>query len=348
MPFNVDGFVRLSELDVERRRVFVRADLDCPLDAEGQVQSDAKLCAALPTLRTLLDQEAQVVVGTHLSSSEGGVPRSIEPCAARLCELLEAEIYLPDESTGLLPRKLANELRPGRLVVLENLLRDPREADGDESLGRALARGIEVYVGDCLAGPHELASIAKMPQLVHERAIGVRFEAELVAANRLRHAWGKGMVLVVAGAFRERRGLLEQAIEQPGVVVCAAGELGRTVNDARQQGESRDADATLLAEARTWLAKAARRGVTVEVDEAVFAKLLERARATLFVGSAPSFSTLLDAARRGSGFITLVESGPLLDTSSFERSGFVSTAGEAFIGLLCEHKLAGVEALRRR
>jgi 3-phosphoglycerate kinase len=374
MSFNVDGFLRLSDVDVERRRVFVRADLDCPFDEAGALAADDKLRAVLPTLKALLEREAQVVVGAHLAPRSDGLeasPRSLEPCAAKLAELLDAEVYLPDRCTGLLTQKLIAELRPGRLVLLENLLADPREAAADASLARDLAQGVEVFVGDCLAGPHQLCSMIELPRLVRERALGLTLERELVVANRLRHEWGPGLVMVVGGRFAHYRAVLAFAAASPGVTVLAVGELARSLSerptDTSEATAAEDAaaladapSASEKAEARAWLQKAKTRGVIVELgnDSEVVDRMVpafERARATLLVGVLPvdaASKAAISAASRGSSIVASVD-GPsediltLLDHPGPPKTRFVSSGGQSFLALLCGQKLAGVEALRR-
>lgn len=387
-----DGFKRLLEVEVDRQRVLVRADLDAPVDANGELIDDSKVVAAAATLRWLLDREAQVVVAAHRGSAAATTnpnqePKSLLPCAARLAELLNAEVYLPDENLGLLSRKLVNELRPGRLVVLENLLWDPREAEGDMGFASQLAEGIELYVGDCLAGPHHFASIQTLPKLVRERVLGLRLDAELVAINRLRHAWSQGLLLVVAGAFEQHARLLEFALEHPRVRI---GALGTLAAELKQASRSKTAEARI----RSWLDRSSLSGVEVEIlesqgsstdpgqepsdpslgrslDRALdrsldlsaetktrLAAMLQRAKSALGVGlnaesllSGGSLGSLLGEPDQN-GFTALVGcegTGRLMsaDESDLARMGFISTADDAFISLLCQQKLAGVEALRR-
>lgn len=383
-----DGFKRLLEVEVDRQRVLVRADLDAPVDANSELIDDSKVVAAAATLRWLLDREAQVVVAAHRGSAAGTTnpkhdPKSLLPCAARLAELLNAEVYLPDENLGLLSRKLVNELRPGRLVVLENLLWDPREAEGDMGFASQLAEGIELYVGDCLAGPHHFASMQTLPKLVRERVLGLRLDAELVAINRLRHAWSQGLLLVVAGSFEQRARLLEFALEHPRVRI---GAMGTLASELKQASRSKTAEARI----RSWLDRSSLSGVEVEILEskgpstdpgqepsdrpveqsldrsldlsaetkARLAAMLQRAKTALGVGltaesllSGGSLGDLLGDVDQ-SGFTALVGcegTGRLMnaDESDLARMGFISTADDAFISLLCQQKLAGVEALRR-
>lgn len=389
-----DGFVRLRDITVERSRVFVRADLDCPSTAGGELSDDAKLVAIVPTLRALLEKEAQVVVAGHRGDQTERNPRGdLEPVAARLAELLDTEVYLPDESIGLLSKKLVNELRPGRLVVLDNLLYDVRESEGDASFARELADGVELYVAECLSGPHHYASIFRMPKCVRQRVIGLHFEQELIAVNRLRHLWSNKSVLVAGGRFDQRLPLLNWAGQQR-LTVCVGGALARTLFRAGGKQQPIDeADRTELAAARSWLRRARDQGAEVLLPTSVvcdgsaterelselgpqmrlldvgaetaerYAARIEQAPSSLVVGSfSEGFAsagaersgtqTILDGCTRSVGFSTIVDEPDLavrslLDEIALQRIGFISSAGAAFVSLLCHQRLAGVEALRQ-
>jgi phosphoglycerate kinase len=259
--FHFDGLSRLEELDVSKQRVFVRADLDCPADAAGQISDDAKIRAALPTLRYLLDAGAQIVVGAHRGPLSGQAdPKwSLEPCGARLAELLKAEVYLPEENSGPLLRKLVAELRPGGLVLLENLAFEPGEVNRDEGFARGLADGIDLYVADTLAGPWELASLSLMPRISRDRTLGLRTESELVAANRLLRTPPAQRVVVLGGTFAEQTELLNWSL-RPGQTLIVGASLAATLLAASlpgaQGGSAGQVDARLLPEARDWLARA--------------------------------------------------------------------------------------------
>src|SRR5882672_2998215 len=127
-----DGFRTIDELTLAHQRVLIRVDFDVPLDASGNVEGDHKLRTALPTIQKALKEGARVVLATHLGTSDEP-PKSLEPVAARLAELLGQEVYLPDECVGDAARKVVSDLREGQLCLLENLRFMPEEAHNDDS-----------------------------------------------------------------------------------------------------------------------------------------------------------------------------------------------------------------------
>jgi 3-phosphoglycerate kinase len=197
---------------------------------------------------------------------------------------------------------------------------------------------------------------------VHERAVGLRLEQELVMANRLRHAWEQGLVLLLGGSFAERRALLDHTLLHAGSSVIAMGALAQELTRAsRARPDPNDRDTAGLAQVRSWLSKASSRGLSVELgaDSAALARATEklgRARTTLVLGArnmgAARDGALLAASVQGAGLLVIAHdvgspASDVLEQQSKSRSVFVSTAADALERLLCEQKLAGVEALRR-
>jgi phosphoglycerate kinase len=396
--FHFDGFSRLEELDVEKQRVFVRADLDCPSNAAGDILDDSKIQAAATTLKYLLAKGAQVVVGAHRGPLSGQAdPKwSLEPCGAKLADLLKAEVFLPEKHSAQLTRKLISELRPGGLVLLENLAFEAGEVNGDEAFARTLAEGIDLYVADALECPPQLASIALTPRISRDRTLGLRAESELVAANRLLRAAPAERVLVVGGEFGEHTDLLNWAL-RPSQTVIVGGNLANTLLAAQGANLQRtEVDARLLPEARAWLTRARNANVRVilprdvrvvgktvsdvvtfrnvsslQADDRIVdvgpdtlseaAAAIGQARALLVVGAISTDGAFTDASRslldhvaRASAFSVICNtavnsstpSSRLLSAPLAERMGFVSTAGSAFISIICGKQHAGLELLR--
>ncbi len=262
--FNFDGLSRLRELTPENQRVLVRADLDCPVSADGQITDLSKLTAACASLRYLLDNKARVVVAAHQSANNPeGVPVSLETCGTHLAEALKCEVLLPDEHDGPMARKLIAEQREGTIVLLENLARDPREAQGDEALSHALARGVDLYVGDCLDAPSSYASLSSLPRLCKDRTVGIASERELTAANQLNGTPAAELLVVLGGAFDGQASLRKWALRR-GVTLAVVGPMAATLLTASGITLGRTAvDGARLAEARTWLELARREGAKV-------------------------------------------------------------------------------------
>jgi len=157
----------ISELDISGRRVFIRVDFNVPFNANGAVSDDTRIRESLPTIKLALEKGARVVLGSHLGRPKGKPDKkySLEPVAARLAELIGADVALTDEPVGDGARKVVNDLRAGAVALLENLRFSPGEEANDETFARTLATYTDVYVNDAFGTAHRAhastAGIAK-------------------------------------------------------------------------------------------------------------------------------------------------------------------------------------------
>src|ERR671937_3159884 len=126
----------IEQLDIGQKRLFVRVDFNAPLDKKtGRVKDDARVQAALPTIRYAIGKKARVILASHLGRPEGKVvpEMSLEPAGARLSRLLGQDVIFADDCVGDGVRKLVAELREGQVLLLENLRLQPKEeANVDE------------------------------------------------------------------------------------------------------------------------------------------------------------------------------------------------------------------------
>ncbi|MDQ3096260.1 MAG: phosphoglycerate kinase, partial [Actinomycetota bacterium] len=116
------------EADVAGRRVLVRVDFNVPLDA-GRIRDDTRITSALPTLRSLLERGALLVLVSHLGRPKGkpSADLSLAPVATRLGELLEIDVSLSTEVVGNVSSRMAEALEPGDVLMLENVRFEPGE-----------------------------------------------------------------------------------------------------------------------------------------------------------------------------------------------------------------------------
>ncbi|HYO92951.1 MAG TPA: phosphoglycerate kinase [Polyangiaceae bacterium] len=276
----LDGIRSIDDLTLDNQRVFIRADFDVPV-SQGTVGNDAPLRAALPTVRRALEAGARVVMASDLGSPAGRpTPElSLEPVAARLSELLGAEIYLPDDCVGEAARKVVQDLRPGQICLLENLGFYPEEASNDEAFARKLAAFADVYINDApTASRRFVASVSALPRLIHERAMGSWLASNLQAALRLAESPERPFVAIVGGSATRAKFSLLQALLGRCNTLCVGGVIGNTLLAAR--GNSMKAshlEADLLARGRTLLAEAAERRVELLLPVDVIVAPKERA-----------------------------------------------------------------------
>src|SRR5262245_32118241 len=131
----LDGIRTIDDLRLENQRVFIRVDFNVPLDKSGRITNDERIVASLPTIKKELESCARVILASHLGRPKGKhAPEfSLEPAAARLSELLEEDVYLPDDCIGDAAKKVVSDLRPGQLALLENLRFHAEEEANDEA-----------------------------------------------------------------------------------------------------------------------------------------------------------------------------------------------------------------------
>ncbi len=193
----------LEELPIEGKRTFIRVDLNAPLTAKGKVADDARLRAVIPTVQHCIQRGARVVLASHLGRPKGKkVPSlSMVPVAARLAELLDCDIVVPDEPVGDGARKVVTDLRAGHVALLENLRWDPGETDNDEAFARTLASYADVYVNDAFGTAHRAhASTVGMVEHVAAHGAGFVMQREIDFLSRLLGEVDRPYVAVIGGA----------------------------------------------------------------------------------------------------------------------------------------------------
>src|SRR5438128_12311864 len=128
----------IRDIDVAGKRVLVRVDFNVPLDTDQHITDDTRIRAALPTIRYLLDQGAAVILMSHLGRPDGKVVDKLRlaPVAERLSELLGQPVQVATDSVGPEVEAQAKALRPGQVLLLENLRFHKAEEKNDATFAR--------------------------------------------------------------------------------------------------------------------------------------------------------------------------------------------------------------------
>ena len=147
----------VKDIDVAGKKVLLRCDFNVPQDkATGAITDDKRIVAALPTIAYLLDQKAAVIACSHLGKPKGEWKQSLSlaPVAKRLSELLGREVLFATDIVGEDAKAKAAALKPGEILLLENLRFDKREEKNDPEFAKELASMAEVYVSDAFGTVH--------------------------------------------------------------------------------------------------------------------------------------------------------------------------------------------------
>jgi len=163
---------KLEELQVNGKKVLVRCDFNVPLK-NSVIQDDTRIREALPTIKSLLNKNAAVILMSHLGRPNGTVvpELSLKPVAVRLSELLDTDVKFCPETIGSQARQMADNLKPGELMLLENLRFNSGEKENDEEFAEAIASLGDAFVQDAFGTVHRKhASICGVPGILPSAA----------------------------------------------------------------------------------------------------------------------------------------------------------------------------------
>ena len=211
----------MADQDLEGRRVLIRADLNVPV-RDGEVASDARIRAALPTLRQAAQAGARVMVMSHLGRPAEGVPDpgfSLAPVARRLGELLGHEVRLAGNWLDGL------EVEPGEIVLCENVRFLEGEKADDKTLARRMAALCDVYVMDAFGTAHRAqASTRGVARFAPVACAGPLLCAELDALGKALAQPARPLVAIVGGSkVSTKLGVLEALSERVDRLITGGG-----------------------------------------------------------------------------------------------------------------------------
>jgi phosphoglycerate kinase len=202
----------LDDLDVERKRVLVRVDFNVPLD-QGRITDDARIKAALPTLKELREKgAAQRVLLAHLGRPKDREPEfSLKPAAERLAELLHTEVALAPN---------LDDVPDVDVVMMENVRYEPGETKNDEALAKRYAELGDVYVNDAFGAAHRAHASTEAVAHLLPAAAGRLLESEVSTLTGILEDPQRPLVAVVGGAkVTDKIGVLDAFLERADTVL---------------------------------------------------------------------------------------------------------------------------------
>jgi phosphoglycerate kinase len=381
-------FKRMSEVDLRGKRVFIRCDLNVPIE-DGRITDDTRIRASVPAVKHALDQGAAVMVTSHLGRPTEGELKpgdSLAPVAARLADLLKTDVPLVrDWVNGV-------DVKPGKVVILENCRVNKGEKKDDEGLARKIAALCDVYVNDAFGTAHRAeATTHGVARFAKVACAGPLMAAELDALGKALADPARPLVAIVGGSKVSTKLTILAALAEKVDSLIVGGGIANTflLAAGKPIGKSL-AEADLAGEAKRIMKKTE---VPLPTDVVVAKSLdAESGKAKSVTGVAkdemildigPDSAKALAAALKSAG--TIVWNGPVgvfekdpfakgtqtlakaiaaSDAYSIAGGGdtvaaihkfkvakkidYISTAGGAFLEFLEGKKLPAVAALEAR
>ena len=261
----------LKDFDFKNKKVLVRVDFNVPLDGD-QVTDDTRIEAALPTIRFLMNEDAKVILMTHLGRPGGKVVKEykMDPVADRLADLLGKEVYKTDESIGREVEEAIEKMDEGDVLLLENTRFHPGEKGNDPEYAKALAGLADVFVNDAFGAAHR-AHASTTGVAEHLPAIaGFLIQRELEALGRATDNPEKPYTAIIGGAkVSDKMDVIKNIIPRADYLL-----LGGGIANTFLLAKGLDVGDSLVEEDRVELAKeimdeAAVKGIEVILPEDV-------------------------------------------------------------------------------
>jgi phosphoglycerate kinase len=219
----------LTTLHLKNKKVLVRVDYNVPMDNDGKILDDSRIRASLPTIKYIIESGASCILISHLGRPQGHFISflSLSPIAKHLSILLNKDVTISPVEFGSNTKKLADRLRPGELLMLENL----RFHGGEEAPEKYpdflefLGNLGDVYVNDAFATLHRNhASTTYLPKLYKEKGIGFLVEKEILVLDNLLSQASSPFYAIIGGAkVSTKIGILESLLDRiDGLIISGA------------------------------------------------------------------------------------------------------------------------------
>lgn len=191
----------INDIDVQNKRVLVRADYNVPLE-NGSITDDYRIKQSVQTIQALVDKQAKVVICSHLGRPKGQPDSqySLKPVADRLGELLNKEIRFASDCVGPEAEKMAAELQPGQVLLLENLRFHPEEEKNDAGFAEQLAKLGELFVQDGFGVVHRAHASTEAITHYLPSVAGLLLEKEVDSITRVMDTPERPLMAIIGGA----------------------------------------------------------------------------------------------------------------------------------------------------
>ncbi len=221
---------QFSQHNFKNEKALVRVDFNVPLDDHFHITDDTRMRAAIPTIKKILDDDGSVIVMSHLGRPKGGPEEkfSLKHLIPHLKELLPGvQVLFSNDCVGPEAQEKAKELKPGEVLLLENLRFHKEEEKGDEAFAKQLSELGDVYVNDAFGTAHRAhASTAVIAQYfpADKKMFGLLMNAEVSNANKVLNSAEKPFTAILGGAkVSDKIDIIENLLKKANNIIIGGG-----------------------------------------------------------------------------------------------------------------------------
>lgn len=323
----------VKDIDVQGKRVLVRVDFNVPSDDQRHITDDTRIRASLPTIEYLVQQEARVILVSHLGRPKGkSNPKySLDIVVQRLSELLGQDVQFAGDCVGDAARQAVNKLQDGQVLLLENVRFHAEEEKNDPTFARDLASLADIFVNDAFGTAHRAHASTEGVSHYIPAVAGLLMQKEVDFMGNALERPERPFVAIIGGAkVSDKIGVIENLLEKVDTLIIGGGMANTFL-----KAQGFEVGKSLLEEEKVELAKqiiekAKAKGVQLELPVDVVAAVALEADAShrttkvaeikegemaLDIGpeSAEKFAALISTAR------TVIWNGPM---GVFEMDAF--------------------------
>ncbi len=193
----------IDQFSLKDKKILFRFDYNVPLDGSRHITDDTRIRATLPTLNYALDEGSQIIIASHLGRPKGKVKPefSLAPVARRLSRLIQKEVRLAPDCVGPETTALVAAMKPGDVILLENLRFHPEEEKNDEDFARQLAAYADIYIDDAFGNAHRAhASNVAITKFVKECGGGFLMKKEVNYFQKCLEKPARPFVAIIGGS----------------------------------------------------------------------------------------------------------------------------------------------------
>ena len=339
----------IDQIEMKGKRVFLRVDFNVPMDKEGNVTSDKRVRASIPTINYALERGAKLIIASHLGRPKGKrvAEMSLKPVVKVLSGLLQKEVMFLDDCVGSAIEQAVAKMKEGDIILLENLRFHPGEDKNDAEFAKQLAALCDIYIDDAFAVSHRAAaSNSAITEFVPICAAGFLLKNEVEYFKKAMVNPAKPLAAIIGGAkVSDKIGLLENLIDKVDKIIIGGGMAFTFLRAAGYETGKSLCEEDMLDTARKVVDKAKQKNVQflLPVDAVIAQAATAEAEAKVcsvreipkdWIGLDIGPATISMFSEALKGVKTIIWNGPMgmfeltpFSKGTFELAGVVANSG---------------------